>query len=117
MNFGSYLNYQHGSTTKNVEFAGPHAFPEGLCVGWTRYTCQSMPAAQPGDLVVHLPDDAVRTDQSGRAHQAVRILLAAHRRAAADRRPLLRRGTLVHVQREDAAAVADRVRRARAGLT
>jgi hypothetical protein len=63
MNFASYLNYQHGSTTTNVEFAGPHAFPEGLCVGWTRYTCQSMPAPQPGDLVVHLPDDAVRTDQ------------------------------------------------------
>jgi hypothetical protein len=62
MNFASYLNYQHGRTTKNVEFAGPHAFPDGLCVFWQPYTCQSMPAPQPGDLVVHLPDDSVRTD-------------------------------------------------------
>jgi hypothetical protein len=62
MNFAAYLQYRHADTTQNVVLSGPREFPNGRCVYFEPYPCQGSPQPGPGDLVVHLPDDAVRDD-------------------------------------------------------
>ena len=52
-----------------MTFASPLSFSDGRCVFWVVYLCQHAPAPQVGDLVVHLPDDAVRDDDLTGARQ------------------------------------------------
>jgi hypothetical protein len=62
MNFAAYLDYRYPSAYERVLLRGPGAFPENRCARWRKYRCEHAAAAEPGDLVIHLPDDSPRDD-------------------------------------------------------
>jgi hypothetical protein len=67
MNFAGYLHYRYPAAYERIHLRGPHAFAENRCAYWRDYRCEHAVAAEPGDLIAHLPDDLKRDGgQQGR---------------------------------------------------
>ncbi|MCU1503266.1 MAG: hypothetical protein JWM12_2620, partial [Ilumatobacteraceae bacterium] len=60
MNFAAYLAYSQPDTAEDIKLTAPLDFPSGRCVDYRLFRCETLMSPQPGDLVVHMPDDTAR---------------------------------------------------------
>jgi len=66
MNFAAHLRYRAPEVFARVHLRAPKTFADGQCVFYfSRYRCETSLLPGPGDVVVHLPDDATYSAVEG----------------------------------------------------
>lgn len=66
MNAAAHLHFRHPELSGRIRFVAPLVFPDGRCVAYLHYRCDTDAQARPMDVVVQLADDTSRSDVADR---------------------------------------------------